>query len=276
MIQPQSISEQLLFSTVRLETKEGSGTGFFFHFKIDEQKCIPVIITNKHVVNNNQKQQVRFTLHVSDAGKPSKDNIDITLMAEWVFHPKHDLCFTVLQPLLEQIKLKASKNIYYKPFTEDIIWEDSKLEDLNAAEDITMIGYPIGLYDRINNLPLLRKGITASHPALDFNDKGVGVIDCSCFPGSSGSPVVIYNDNGYSDKKGNTYLGAKRFIFIGVLFSGPVCDANGNIEIQVIPTKQKITKSTSLMINLGYYIKAKEILKLKEEALKIINTNNPI
>ena len=53
-----SITEQLAFSTVRIEvtTKEGSGTGtgFFFNFLDDGKQRIPAIVTNKHVVSNTQ------------------------------------------------------------------------------------------------------------------------------------------------------------------------------------------------------------------------------
>jgi len=57
-----------------------------------------------------------------------------------------------------------------------------------------MIGYPNGLWDHVNNLPLIRRGITASHPGVDYqiegqNGPGVTVIDMACFPDSSGSPV---------------------------------------------------------------------------------------
>ena len=29
-----------------------------------------------------------------------------------------------------------------------------------------MVGYPIGISDEVNNLPIFRKGYTASHPAF--------------------------------------------------------------------------------------------------------------
>jgi len=271
MIHPQAISEQLLFSTVRLSTDSGSGTGFFFHFKTDDQKQIPVIVTNKHVINNKLEQEVNFSLHIKDMGKPTNENIDIRLNARWVFHPTLDLCCAFTNPLMSQIKQRIQKEIFYIPFTEELIWEDSKLEEIQAVEDILMVGYPIGLFDRKNNLPLFRKGITATHPAINFNDESIGIIDCSCFPGSSGSPVLLYNDNGFTDRKGTTHLGAKRIVFLGVLCSAPILNAQGNIEITEIPTQQKIVTRTQVMVNLGYYIKAKEILKLKEEVLKIAN-----
>ena len=33
------------------------------------------------------------------------------------------------------------------------------------------------------------------------------LIDAACFPGSSGSPVIMYNTVGYTDKAGNLTLG---------------------------------------------------------------------
>ena len=50
-MKPESISEKLMFNTVRLETELGMGTGFFYNFKVGEN-IYPTIITNKHVVNH--------------------------------------------------------------------------------------------------------------------------------------------------------------------------------------------------------------------------------
>lgn len=271
MIEPKAISEQLLFSTVRLSTNSGSGTGFFFHFKIDDQNQIPVIVTNKHVVNNKMEQEVKFSLHISEDNKPTNENINININAEWIFHPTLDLCCAFTNPLISKIKERIQKEIFYIPFTEELIWDDSRLEELQAVEEILMVGYPIGLFDKKHNLPLFRKGVTASHPSIDFNGEGIAVIDCSCYPGSSGSPILLYNDNGYRDKKGTNYIGAQRFIFLGILYGGPIFDAQGNIEISEIPTQQQIMTRTEIMVNLGYYIKAKEIFKLKKDVLKVIN-----
>ena len=85
----------------------------------------------------------------------------------------------------------------------------------------------------------------------------------ACFPGSSGSPIYILNENGYSDKQGNTYLGDKRVIFLGVLFAGPTTNINGEIVVMDIPTKQQAFSRTKTMINLGYYIKAHELNEFK-------------
>ena len=164
--------------------------------------------------------------------------------------------------------------MYYIPISENLIYDDNRLEELSAVEDILMVGYPIGLYDVENNYPIFRKGITSSHPATDFNNKNIGLVDTACWPGSSGSPIFILNENGYSDKTGTTYLGTKRIIFLGVLFSGPTYNASGKLEIIEIPTKQSTKINTQVMVNLGYYIKSEEILNLKNKALEIYEKIN--
>ncbi|WP_208959768.1 hypothetical protein [Dolosigranulum pigrum] len=73
---PSTISERLMFNTVRLETNDGSsGTGFFFTFKFGNL-LVPILVTNKHVVNNNETETVTFFLHLK--GKNSKKNRKIS------------------------------------------------------------------------------------------------------------------------------------------------------------------------------------------------------
>ncbi len=270
MIKPQTISEQLLFSTVRLQTDQGVGTGFIFIFQTKNEQQIPVIVTNKHVINNNDKQKVKFFLHIKENELPTDFYQEFEYTADWMFHNDSniDLCCMPLAPLLHGIKDKLSKEIFFVPVTEDLIWSNEKLNELPAVEDILMFGYPIGLYDTENNFPLIRKGITASHPAINYNNKSIGVIDMACFPGSSGSPIFIVNESGYTDKNGNTIMGIKRIIMLGILYAGPTLNIEGNVEIQEIPTQQKVISNTKIMINLGYYIKANELFVLKIQFLE--------
>ncbi|HVA89443.1 MAG TPA: serine protease, partial [Chloroflexota bacterium] len=142
-------------------------------------------------------------------------------------------------------------------------------EQLAAMEDVVMVGYPIGLWDNLNNFPLLRRGISASHPAVDFCGKPEGVIDIGAFPGSSGSPVLILNEGTFATPNG--YSIGSRMILLGVLWGGPVRLADGTLEIVEIPTKQVPIARTSLPVHLGYYIKARELLVLKEHLFATFN-----
>lgn len=286
VFKPISISEHLQFSTVRLETANGCGTGFYFLFKTQGNLDVPIIITNKHVVNNNAIEAVKFSVHIESSEHYEK--MDVVYKANWIFHEDKDidLCFCFVYPLFQECSNKGHK-VFYIPVTENIILSNEKpkdscasegaieiksqaLEDLSAIEDVIMVGYPTGLWDQKNNLPLFRRGITASHPAIDFNDSSIGVVDLACFPGSSGSPIFILNENGYSDKRGTSYPAGKRVILLGILFAGPQMNVKGELVVEEVPTQQKISASSSLMINLGYYVKSQEILSFKPLIEEII------
>lgn len=78
-MKPVSMSEQMLYNTVRLESLDGScGTGFFFNFNLDN-KIVPVLITNKHVVNHNQNETMKFLLHLANNNEASNENFEVTL-----------------------------------------------------------------------------------------------------------------------------------------------------------------------------------------------------
>ena len=207
---------------------------------------------------------MKFFLHLGNGDEPIDENYEVTFQTFWYFHPTHDLCFTFVNPLFENVKRNTGKNVFFIANEESLIYDSTELNDLSALEEVVMIGYPVGIWDKLHNFPVFRKGFTGSHPAYDFNQKSIGVVDMACFPGSSGSPIYILNENGFSDKKGNSYLGRSRLIFLGILFAGPTMNINGDVSVVEIPTKQQIVSNSKIMINLGYYIKSYEILALKE------------
>lgn len=265
MLNPQAITEKLLFSTVKINTKTGTGTGFFFVFT-DEGMRIPVIITNKHVVKD--ADEVLLSLHIANNQQPTDENIDVNFQTNWIEHPEYDLCCCLFQPLVKYCNSTLNNAVYYAHISENDIWNNKQLSGLKTMEDIIMVGYPVGLWDDVHNLPIFRKGVTSTHPAINFKGENIGLIDAACFPGSSGSPIFIADDN-YTDKNGTTVI-SQRFALLGVLYAGPTFDTEGKIVIRDIPTKQEIYSNTQVMINLGYYIKASEILALKNEVLKHI------
>lgn len=268
-----SLTEKLAYSTVRIECELDSGnvctgTGYFFSFKENPEKnnFIPVVITNKHVIKNAKKGKLIFTL--SRNGEPV-DTEHFAIFIDdfekyWKLHPNRDvdLCAMPIAPFITEAS-KLGKELYYLPLDKSLIPNNDKLKNLSAVEEILMVGYPNGIWDSINNKPIYRKGITATHPCIDYNEKKEFMIDAACFPGSSGSPVFILNENGYSDKSGNTYLGAKRIFLMGTLYAGPQSTATGEIKIINVPTVQTPITLSSIPNNLGFVIKAERILELE-------------
>ena len=269
-MKPIGASETLLYNTIRIETTKGAGTGFFFLYQYDD-KQVPVIVTNKHVVNHNRKEVVSFLLHLGDdQGNALDENYGVTISANWIFHSTQDICITFANPLFEEVKKRTGKSVYYSTVDENLIYSEEKLKELSAIENVTMVGYPTGLWDMLHNYPVFRNGYTASHPGYDFNQKSTGLVDIACFPGSSGSPIFILNENGYTDKNGTIHLGSKRIIFLGVLHSGPIMNVDGEIKIVDVPTQQRAIARSQTMVNLGYYSKAYELLEFKPLIGKII------
>lgn len=270
-----SITEQLQYSTVRIECEHSdggisTGSGYFFRFKEnkDNDEHIPVVITNKHVINGAVRGRLILT-KMNESGEPLDTEhfkIDIEdFESYWKKHPDSDvdLCAMPIAPFLNAAESRGQR-IFYISLDKSLIPSGTQLEELSALEDIVMVGYPNGIWDSTNNKPIFRKGVTATHPFFDYNGKKEFMIDAACFPGSSGSPVFLLNEGGYRDKKGNTYLGATRIYILGTLYAGPQHTATGEVKIINIPTTQKPVAVSSIPNNLGLIIKSSRIKELED------------
>lgn len=263
-MKPECLSEQLMFNTVRLvDNNDGCGTGFFFNFEKDGYIC-PTIITNKHVVNYNPNEEITFCLHLTDNEDLPGESHEITYRTNWFFHPSHDLCFCFAAPLFQIVKQATGQDVFFIANNMSIVATPKELSELRALEEVTMVGYPNGLWDQRNNFPIFRHGYTASHPSLDFNRPGVGLVDMACFPGSSGSPIYILNEASYQDKRGNFYAATSRVLLLGVLFAGPMFTAEGTLVVRNVPTQMTMCSQTDIAMNLGLYIHAKELQFFQE------------
>lgn len=172
---------------MRLKTDSGSGTGFLFGFDVDGVH-VQAIVTNRHVIDNNPFKQVTFEIHLDGDSINELIVEKITLEAEWILHPTEDLAICITNPLLSKIQDRFGRDAFVREIPENILATSSEIANLSALEEVTMIGYPIGLYDEAHALPIFRKGYTASHPAVDFNNEPRGLIDIAGIWGSSGSP----------------------------------------------------------------------------------------
>ena len=272
-MEPLSIYEQLSFCTARIETEDASGntysgTGFFFSLKV-KNKEMPLLVTNKHVVRGMKKGRFLFTIADAD-GNPDyvnhfTFNVHDAFETMWTFHPQDDvdLCVLSIAPLVKAAS-QQGKHLFYRTFEESFIPSETDKSGIDAIEDIIMVGYPNGLWDQVNNMPIVRKGITATNVALDYNGKKEFLIDAACFPGSSGSPVLICDVGGYKDKHGTLNWGKSRVLLLGILYAGPQMQVTGDFHVVTVPdSQQKAISVSRIPNNLGFIIKSERLLDFK-------------
>ena len=276
-----SPSEQLTYSTVRIECDlkgggKSTGTGFFFKFLDDGQNFVPVVVTNNHVVKD--AVQGRFLLHEgdNDGGPHTDSNFSVSLgnfESLWIKHPdpKVDLCILPIATLLSEAA-KQNRKIFYVSLDPSLIPSEEQLAGLTAVEEVLMVGYPVGIWDKVNNMPIIRRGITATHPSKNYDGRHEFMIDAACFPGSSGSPVLLFNIGSYALKTGGIAMGS-RILLLGILYAGPQYNAKGEIVVENVPTGQKLVASSSVPTNLGLCIKAAKLREFEPIIEKLIDGN---
>lgn len=264
-----TLSEKVTYSTVLIKCEYsngtfGSGTGFVFHFCPDptNNKIVPVIVTNNHVVDNCINCTFEFCKSDENGDPIDREAISFLLRnPNCIKHsnPKVDLCCIPIAPILEDLR-KNDIRIYYIPLSTSIIPNQEQLEKMSAMENATMVGYPISLFDEYNHKPILRSGITATHIKNDYQGKKEFLIDMACFPGSSGSPIFILNEGAYA--VGDDLNVGSRIYLCGILYGGPQYQASGIMTFLNLPNLP--TPVLNIPTNLGVAIKSSELFYFEE------------
>lgn len=261
-----STLEQLCFCTTRIEaTSENGhkyyGTGFFYMFPLEEEgKGLIYLMTNKHLAQNMKEIKFGISKEAPDGGPVFEPPLFLVynMPDAILYHPNEniDLCAIPVSYFFKNCK-EHGQDLFYRYIDSRIIPNTSQSENLEPVEDILLVGYPNGLWDERNNMPLVRKGITASAPYLNYNGKKEFVIDAACFPGSSGSPVFLYNNGSYRDKVNHSIVLGSRLYFLGILYGGPSSLIRSKLATKGTSSVDKTIEMTATIPNnLGYVIKA--------------------
>lgn len=213
--------EQALYSTVRIECLDddgnlnGIGTGFFVQQPVASGVRIH-LVSNKHVLCGCPA--IRIALTGMKDGEPDNDSsvsIPIGQVAGNVVQhpdPKVDIAVLTCTGIFNLMPNK----LYFKAIGYDMLATFEEPE-LSVAEGVYFVGYPDNRYDMKHNLPLVRTGIVASNPRLDYNGIPCFVIDAQVFPGSSGSPVFV--DLSFENIRNGVLSGGGNVKMLGIVAS---------------------------------------------------------
>lgn len=264
-----SLLEQIMYATLQIEMLSndekttGWATGFLVGFCREKASGIsyPALVTNRHVLGGCPKIRVVFTR----MGKNNEPMIQHTVSvifntSESLFHPKEDIDLAVL-PIGQTLnKLVEQDQKVFTPLVDlKIVPSPQVWESFDAIENITMVGFPRGLRDTVNNLPIFRRGITATHPAFNYCGKPIFLADMACFKGSSGSPVYLIDSGSYFDKQTNRVKIGSRVYLLGVQYAVPNLKDFGVIfdGDKIAPSEKPVMQA---YINLGMIVKSTELL----------------
>jgi len=270
----RSPMEQMLFTTSRLVTEKASGEGgvgtsFLFNY-VSGQDSYPFLVTNRHMVEGTAKGRLTFTKAAN--GKPligTGHVLDIEdFQRIWYGHPDPELDVAVapFAPILRHMSDDGT-SIFFRAVGGDMLPSVDVLKELDALEEVVFIGYPSGIWDSRNLLPIIRKGTTATPVVVDFQGKPQFLVDASVFPGSSGSPVFLYNVGTYRRKRGDVVVG-NRIFFLGIMASVFYREDTNEIRARPSPTTRGALAVSRQMIDLGVVYKASAITELIESVVR--------
>jgi hypothetical protein len=266
----KSVADALLYTTVRVSTylgadPAGSGTAFFWRTPLPEGRETVSLITNRHVLEGADR--VSVTCHVSDdETRPSPTgrftNLNIMISGGGsIAHPNVsvDLVAIPIVPLIAAAR-STGTHLFYVALSADDVPPEDHWPSFDSIEDVLMIGCPRGIFDEANNMPIARRGITATPLGNRYEGRDEFLIDMACFPGSSGSPVFIHNQLGFFDRRtGRFELGKGRAFLVGVLYAGPTISNSGEIVLSRTPSIQVAT-----MMHLGQVMRSSLVRELDD------------
>jgi len=196
-----------------------NGTGFIYEASRTPGVSAPMLVTARHVIEG--ATVIECSLMHRDGDGPALGKVEpLTLgdgAAMFTTHPDPRIDIAVCPlGLVVGVMGAAGKTPFLTAFTSAQCPTRQDLEEIDAIEDVTFVGYPDGQYDRVNQTPIARRGVTATPVQWDWGGAPQFLVDAAVFPGSSGSPVVIVRKFGHSSHNSMTFAEA-RVIFLGVL-----------------------------------------------------------
>ncbi|MBC7602657.1 MAG: trypsin-like peptidase domain-containing protein [Ramlibacter sp.] len=205
------MNEPLLFTTARIATFVGqqaltAATGFFF--ARDERLFF---VTSRHVLIDKPSahlpDRVEITLHTNetDLTQVAVQSILLYDNGRSIWRQGRDSGGEIDVAVIEfdLSALPAGAVLY--PFTQAHLVPEAYTVNVGTA--LLMPGFPLGFYDTVHHLPVVRQAIIASAFGVRFQGQGFFLTDARAHRGSSGAPVVM---------RDATAIGALKYRLVGI------------------------------------------------------------
>lgn len=185
----------VFLSTTRLTTFRGrqmltGATAFFF-----ERDGRLYAVTSRHVLHDPASghfpDRVELTLHTDPDNYTRVAVFSVPLYEQGraVWRQGRDSQGEVDVAVIELQRAALSAEVFIRPFTPESLALPPA--GVSPGERLLVLGFPLGFYDTLHNLPVARHAIVASSFGVRFQGEGYFLTDGRMHRGSSGSPVLL-------------------------------------------------------------------------------------
>jgi hypothetical protein len=252
---------------------KSEGSGFFYQIfePADLQKPGPqwraikglYVVTNRHVVLPFAFENLeKLVFHLRRAGNNSVEWHPMEIPAQELgrrlyLHPRREVDVAVVDVLdLVSTAVMSRPGASDKEGKSDLYVCSAASQEnfpkvsrltISAGDDVLIVGYPRGFYDRFNKLPILKKGMLISSWGTRYENKDAFLVDMKSFKGSSGS-IVISRPTNLLFENGKWYSNeTKQFLLLGVYSGEPWLLKEQVVETDTAFIKEKILVDLGLV-----------------------------
>ncbi len=179
---------------------------------IDEKECIPERITfHMRAIEGENVVWDPIEIATSEFTPRLKLHQELTV----------DIVILRIGDLITKQINTGRKYMSWSAVSEEDLPQNSGIT-AEVADDVIVVGYPRGFYDRKNIYPIVKSGIIASRWGMKFDGKPIFLIDSKLFPGSSGSIVITKPTASPVDEGPLKGYRETQFAFLGVYSGSPI------------------------------------------------------
>jgi S1-C subfamily serine protease len=187
--------ESLLLTTARISTFDNDrvltgASGFFF--ERDERLFL---VTSRHVVIDKPSKhfpnRVEIALHTDEQNLTRTGVLSVLLYenGKSVWRQGRDASGEIDVAVVEIDRAALPQSAVIRSFTPAHL--QGKLQEVEVGSTLLVVGFPLGFYDTLHHLPVVRHAIIASSFGLRFQGQGYFLTDARTHRGTSGAPVVM-------------------------------------------------------------------------------------
>jgi hypothetical protein len=194
------MTEALLLSTTRVSTFAGqvwltASSGFFF--RRDRRLYL---VTSRHVFFDEpsghfpDRVEIVFHTDTKDLTRTSVLSVPLYAAGQAQWKQGTDSGGAVDVAAIELVSGSLPEGAVMRCFGPENLAET--LDDIEVGAPLLLVGFPLGFFDTVHHLPIVRQAIVASSFGVRFQGHGYFLTDARMHRGASGAPVVTRASTG--------------------------------------------------------------------------------